>query len=278
MRSRLEVFNEMFGYKPIIGMVHLPPLPGSPLYDGNGISSVIDYAIEEASKLELNGVDGIEIENFLDASYFPGSVGPELIASMAVIAHEVRRAVKLPLGICILADPMASIAVAHVAKAEFIRATVFTEASVDVSGVIFGRPHEILRYRKFLDPSIKIFADVHIKHSAPLAPRPIEESAYDAAYFLADAVIISGKHTGLPTPTRDVKAVKEVLPDVPVLVGSGLKSDTVEELFRFADGAIVGSSLKVGGKSENPVDPKRVKEMMAAVGRIRRCETSHEVG
>lgn len=276
MRSRLEVFNEMFGYKPIIGMVHLPPLPGSPLYDGNGISSVIEYAIDEARKLEASGVNGVEIENYLDASYFPGSVGPELVASMAVVGHEVRKAVKLPLGICVLADPMASIAVAHIAKAEFIRATVFTEASVDVSGVILGRPHEVLRYRKFLDPSIKIFADVHIKHSAPLAPRPIEESAYDAAYFLADAVIISGKHTGFPTPTRDVRAVKEVLPDVPVLVGSGLNVDTVEELFRFADGAIVGTSLKVGGKSENPVDPKRVQELMAAVAKARGRKASEQ--
>ncbi len=278
MRPRLEAFNEMFGYKPVIGMIHLPPLPGSPLYDGNGVSSVIDYAIDEARKLEAGGVNGVEIENYLDASYFPGSVGPELVAAMAVVGHEVRRAVKLPLGICVLADPMASIAVAHVAKAEFIRATVFTEASVDVSGVIFGRPHEILRYRKFLDPSIKIFADVHIKHSAPLAPRPIEESAYDAAYFLADAVIISGKHTGFPTPTRDVRAVKEVLPDVPVLVGSGLNVDTVEELFRFADGAIVGTSLKVGGKSENPVDPKQVEELVAAVAKIRRRKASEQAG
>lgn len=269
MKSRLEAFHELFGPKPIIGMIHLPPLPGAPLYDGEGLEKVIEYAVNEAQKLQEGGVNGLEVENYLDASYFPGTVGPELVASMAVVAHEVHRSTELPLGICILADPVASLAVAHVAKAQFVRATVFTEASVDVSGLILGRPHEILRYRKFLDPTIKIFADVHIKHSAPLAPRSIEESAYDAAYFLADAVILSGKHTGFPTPLADVKAAKEVLPDVPVLVGSGLTEASAAELFAYADGAIVGTSLKFDGRSENPVDPERVARLMARVRALR---------
>lgn len=270
IRGRLDKFIEMFGYKPIIGMVHLPPLPGSPLYEGGGINSIIDYALEEATILEQEGVNGIEIENFMDPSYFPGTVGPELVSAMAIIAHEIKKKIHLPLGICILADPIASIAVAHAVKAEFIRATVFTEAVVDVSGLILGRPHEILRYRKFLDNSIKIFADVQIKHSAPLAPRPIQESAYDAAYFLADAVIISGKHTGFPTPVEDVKVVKEVLPDVPVLVGSGLTAENVTRLFEYADGAIVGTYFKCEGKSENRIDRERVKKLVGVVDSIRK--------
>lgn len=270
MKNRLNEFNAMFGTKPLIGMIHLPPLPGAPLYDGAGIESVIEYAVSEAGKLEKGGVQGVEVENYLDASYFPGTVGPELVSAMAIIAHEVRKVTRLPLGICILADPMAGIAVAHAVKAEFVRATVFTEASVDVSGLILGRPHEILRYRKFIDPSIRLFADVYIKHSAPLARRTIQESAYDAAYFLADAVIISGKHTGMATPVDDVKAAKDVLPDVPVLVGSGLRTQNVAQLFQYADGAIVGSALKVDGRAENPVDEARVREMVGAVRALAR--------
>jgi len=267
--NRLDKFTSLFGHKPIIGMVHLPALPGSPLYEGNGIGSIIELAIEEALKLEQGGVNGIEIENYLDASYYPGTVGPELVSAMAIIAHEIRKRVHLPLGICVLADPIASIAIAHAVKAEFIRATVFTEAVVDVSGLIVGRPHEILRYRKFLDNSVKIFADVQIKHSAPLAPRPIAESAYDAAYFLADAVIISGKHTGFPTPVMDVKTAKEVLPDVPVLVGSGLNTENINELFMYADGGIVGTFLKYEGRSENRIDPERVRRLTEAAKRFR---------
>jgi membrane complex biogenesis BtpA family protein len=268
-RSRLEAFNQMFGYKPIIGMVHLPPLPGAPFYDDKGISDVIDYAVQEGLKLQKGGVSAIEVENYLDASYFPGTVGPELVAAMSIITHEVRKVVDIPLGVCVLADPVASIAVAHAAKAEFIRATFFTEASVDVSGLVLGRPHEILRYRKFLDPSIKIFADVHIKHSAPLAPRPIEQSAYDMAYFLADGIIISGKHTGFPTNIEDVRVVKEAVADVPILIGSGVNVTTAPELLGIADGAIVGSTLKVEGDAKNPVDPERVRKIIRTVETIR---------
>lgn len=272
MMTKLGEFQSLFGVKkPVIGMIHLKPLPGSPVYDASlGIDSIIQEALEDAEALVKGGVDGLEVENFNDPSYFPDVAPPETVASMAVVAKEIKnRFPEIPLGICVLADPIASIAVAHVAGAQFVRATFFTEAAVDVSGLVLRRPHEILRFRRFLDPSIKIFADVHIKHSAPLARRPIEESAYDAAYFLADAVLLSGKHTGFPTPVEDVKRVKAVLTNFPVLVGSGLNSNNVKELFQYADGGIVGTSLKYEGKTKNKVDPKRVSEFMAVVRALR---------
>jgi membrane complex biogenesis BtpA family protein len=270
VNTRLDVFKKMFGSeKPIIGMIHLKPLPGSPLYDGSGLSNTIECALEDAEMLLNGGVNGLEVENYGDASYFPDTAPPDTIASLSIVAHEIRKGYpETILGICLLSDPMASIAIAHSVKAQFIRATFFTEASVDVSGLVLRRPHEILRYRKFLDPSIKIFADVHIKHAAPLAYRPIEESAYDAAYFLADAVIVSGKHTGFPTNVEDVKKVKTVLPDEPVLIGSGTRLENVEELLSYADGAIVGTSFKVDGVSVNPVDVQRTKAFMSKVKEI----------
>jgi len=269
--TKLKEFQNLFGIeKPVVGMLHLKPLPGSPIYDGSGIDNVITTALKDAESLVKGKVNGLEVENFNDPSYFPNVAPPETVASMAIVAREIRNKFSnIPLGICVLSDPIASIAIAHVIHAQFIRATFFTEAAVDVSGLVLRRPHEILRFRKFLDPTIKIFADVHIKHSAPLAQRPIEESAYDAAYFLADAVLISGKHTGFPTPAEDVKKVKAVLPDFPVLVGSGLNTDNVKELFRYADGAIVGTSLKYKGKSTNEVSPERVSMFMSEVLKIR---------
>lgn len=269
MKSRLQVFNEMLGCKPIIGMVHLPALPGSAPYDGKGLDSVIEFAVNEAKALQQSGVSGIEVENFHDRSYFPNHAVPELTASMAIIAHEIRKVTDLPLGICILADPIASLSVAHSAKCQFVRVTTFIEACVGEGGISYGRPHEILRYRKFLDPSIKIFADVHTKHGAPLAERPIEDSAYDAANFLADGVIVTGRHTGFPTSIADVKGVKGLLPDVPVIIGSGLNSKTVNDLFQYADGAIVGSTLKVDGDASNPVDPERAKALISVVSDVR---------
>jgi membrane complex biogenesis protein, BtpA family len=268
--KRLQNFEQLFGVKkPIIGMLHLPPLPGSSVYDGNGLKPVIERALADAETLVAGGVDGLEVENFSDPTYYPMEVGPELVAAMAVVSEHVMHHVSLPVGICILSDPKASLSVAHAVGAQFVRATFFTEASVDVSGLVLPKPHELLRFRKFLDPSIKIFADVHIKHSAPLVNRPLGDSALDAKYFLADAIIISGTHTGKETKLDDIQEAKKAVEDFPVLVGSGFRKDSAKAIFKYADGAIVGTSLKQDGISSNPVDRKRVADLMAEVKAIR---------
>lgn len=269
--NKLQELEQLFNTsKPIIGMVHLPALPGAPVYDGKGLDSVIEYALEEAGKLIAGGVNGIQVENYGDHSYFVNNAADETISAISIVAHELRKKYpEIPMGICLLADPKACIAIAHCTKAQFVRATVFTEGAVDVGGLALRSPHEILRYRKFLDPSIKIFADIHIKHSAPLGPRPIEESAYDAAYFLADAVILSGKHTGKETPLEDVEKVKACLPDYPVLIGSGLNQKNAAALFQYADGSFVGTNFKENGDSFSRVSQDRVVEFMTEIQKIR---------
>jgi uncharacterized protein len=201
--------------KPIIGMLHLPPLPGSPIYNGQGLKDVIERALFDAQELQEGGVDALEVENFSDPTYYPHEVGPELTAAMAVVSDHVVRAASIPVGICLLADPKASLSVAHAVGARFIRATFFTEASVDVSGLVLPHPHDLLRFRKFLDPTIKIFTDVHIKHSAPLVNRPLCDSALDAKYFLSDGVIISGTHTGKDTKLEHIQEAKNAVDEFP---------------------------------------------------------------
>ncbi len=268
--TRLQNFHDLFGVKkPIIGMLHLPPLPGSPVYNGEGLKAVIERALYDLNELQEGGVNAVEVENFSDPTYYPMEVGPELTAAMAVISEHVMQAAKVPVGICILADPKASLGVAHAVGAKFVRATFFTEASVDVSGLVLPKPHELLRFRKFLDPSIKIFTDVHIKHSAPLVNRPLCDSALDAKYFLSDAIIISGTHTGKETKLADIEEAKQAVEDFPVLVGSGFSKNNAEKIFKYADGAIVGTSLKKDGVSSNVVDRKRVQELMEVVKEIR---------
>lgn len=268
---KMSVLEEIFKVKkPIIGMVHLPPLPGSPLYRGEDLTYHVERAVKDAKTLEEGGVDGYELENMGDMTYYPGRVGPETVASMTYIANQVSREVKLPFGICVLTDPVAAVAVAHVTRAAFVRATVYTEAVMDVSGVIPGCAHELQRFKKLLGAEkLRVFADIQIKHSVPLSPRPIEHSAIDAVYFLADAVIVSGTHTGEETPVDKVRRVKEAVPEKPVLIGSGTRKENVRRLFKYADGAIVGTSLKANGKTLNPVDITRVREFMKVVKEIR---------
>jgi len=257
--------------KPIIGMVHLLPLPGSPKYEGKGIKPILDRAIKDAKALEKGGINGILIENFGDAPYKPTSVDRETLASMTLAVKEVSEATNLPIGVNVLRnDAKGSLAIAHATNAHFIRVNVYTEVMITDQGIINACAHEVQRYRKQLGAEkIKIFADIHVKHAQPLALRLIEETAKDAAYRgLAEALIVTGPRTGVEPSIDDVIKAKEAVPDKPVLVGSGVNKGNVRGFLKHADGAIVGTSLKVDSVKSNPVSESAVKEFMKAVQRL----------
>jgi len=201
------------------------------------------------------------------------NVGPETISAMASMVADVVDAVKIPVGVNVLRnDFKASLAIAHVTGSKFLRTNVFIDAVVTDQGLIEASAPELLRYRRYLGADdIKIFADIHGKHGAPLSPRPIEQSAMDAAYRgLADALIITGPMTGAEPELEDLMMVKKMIPDRPVLVGSGVDKENAVKFLEHADGAIVGTSLKIGGVVDNPIDEKRVKALMMAVKKLRK--------
>jgi membrane complex biogenesis BtpA family protein len=258
--------------KPIVSMIHLNPLPGTPKYEGLSIDRISELAVQDAGHLESGGVDGLIVENFGDVPYTKKDVGPEIISTMAVIVADVVDAVKIPVGVNVLRnDFKAALAIAHVAGGKFLRSNVFTDATVTDQGLIEASAPELLRYRRYLGAEIKIFADVQGKHGVPLANRPIEQSAMDAAHRgLADALIVSGPRTGTEPELEDLMRVKKAVPDRPVFIGSGVNEENVSKLLRRVDGAIVGTSLKFKGEVSNPVDEKRVKALMMAVRALRR--------
>jgi hypothetical protein len=258
--------------KPLIGMVHLMPLPGSPRYDDSGIEPIIEHAMQDASALANGGVDGLLIENYGDIPFKPITTDPETVASVTVIAKEIVKEVNLPLGVNILRNSgLAALAVCMAVGGRFIRVNVLTEASVTDQGIIQGCAHDLQRYRKQLSATnIRIFADIHCKHAIPLQERPLKESAQDAAYRgMADALIVTGSHTGAEPRPSDIEEIKEAVPDRPVIIGSGLHPGNARRLLDLADGAIVGTSLKKDGITENPVDEKRVKELVNVVRALR---------
>jgi membrane complex biogenesis BtpA family protein len=129
-------------------------------------------------------------------------------------------------------------------------------------GIIEGRAFDTLRLREQLCPEVQILADVHVKHAVPLGPIAIEISARDTLERgLADALIISGTGTGVAAELRDLERVRSACPNACILLGSGINVENASEFLKFADGAIVGSSLKCGGVLDNPVDPKRVTRL-----------------
>jgi membrane complex biogenesis BtpA family protein len=258
--------------KPLIGMIHLPPLPGSPRYKGDGISKPVEAALRDAKALKKGGIDGLLIENYGDLPFKPTPTDPETVASMTAIGQEVLKQVDLPMGVNVLRNgALAALAIAHVIRARFIRVNVFAESLMTDQGIIDACAHDLIRFRKQLGASdVAVFADVRSKHAAPLSSRPVEESARDAAYRgMADALIVTGLHTGAEPDRNQLHKIKVSVPDRRVLIGSGLTKRNAAKLLREADGAIVGTYLKEDGMIEKPVDESRVKELVKAVARLR---------
>jgi hypothetical protein len=247
--------------KPVIGMLHLAALPGSPLYGGS-LLSVREAVLRDAQVLAEGGVNGLMIENFGDTPFFPGRVPAHVVAHLTAIAGEVRRTVPdLPLGINVLRnDGLSALAVAHAVGAEFIRVNVLCGARVADQGLLQGIAHELLRLRAELKAEqIKIFADVDVKHSAPLAERPIADEVDDTLHRgMADALIVSGAGTGKPTDPEKVKLVKLAAKGAPVFLGSGVTPQSLPALLPHADGFIVGTYFKKDGV----VDVQRVRDLM----------------
>ena len=253
-------------HKLVIGVVHLQPLPGSPQWGGS-LKSLIDFAVADARAYQRGDVDAIIIENFGDAPFTRASVGPETVAAMSAAGSAVRAAVKVPVGFNVLRnDARAALALCAACGGSFIRVNVHTGAMLTDQGIIEGDAYGTLRYRERICPSASIFADVHVKHAVPLGDFEIEDSARDTLERgLADALIISGTGTGRVADMADVQRVRKACSTAKILLGSGISVANVREFLRYADGVIVGTSLKVGGKLFNPVDPKRVAALAKTV-------------
>lgn len=263
----------VFGRPPVlIGVVHLAPLPGSPGYRGS-MDEVLERAMEDAAALESGGLDGAIVENFGDAPFFPDRVPPETVAAMARVVSEIRRVRKFPIGVNVLRnDAESALAVAAACGARFVRINVHVGAALTDQGIVTGAAHRTLRQRRALFPDGQkaplLLCDVDVKHAAPLAPRDLGEWAEDTFHRGgADALLVTGSATGREPDWNDLRRVREAVPEAPVLVASGVTEATIGRVLREARGAIVGSSLKQGGRTFEPVDPERVRALVQAAHR-----------
>jgi uncharacterized protein len=255
--------------RTVIGMVHLVPLPGSPRWAGS-MRDVIAAALADARALIDGGVDALLVENFGDAPFTPARVEPATVAAMSVVAAEVRREFpRTRLGLNVLKnDARAALGVAAAVGAEFIRVNVHAGAVLADQGVVQSDAYGTLRDRRLLGVDVAIVADVGGKHAVPLAPVETEQMARDLVHRgLADALVVSGAATGQATPLGEVKRVRSAVPDVPLLIGSGVTAETAAELLSVADGLIVGTSVKRDGDVRQPVDRARVEKLVAAARR-----------
>lgn len=250
---------------PVIGVVHLLPLPASARWGGN-LEAVIERAEQEATALAAGGVDGIIVENFFDAPFTKGAVNPATVSAVTLIVDRIMNLVVLPVGINLLRnDGQSALAVAACVGAHFIRVNVLTGVMATDQGLIEGNAHELLRYRRELGAEVAILADVLVKHARPLGMANLSAAVGDTIHRgLADGVILSGWATGSPPSLEDLELAKAAAQDTPVFIGSGADWDNVGQLLQAADGVIVASSLKRHGKITEPIDPIRVTQFMEA--------------
>ncbi|MBX9688825.1 MAG: BtpA/SgcQ family protein [Candidatus Obscuribacterales bacterium] len=255
----------MFNRKcSMIGMVHLQPLPGAAGYDGC-IDRVMSSALDEAMTFKENGFDALMLENMHDVPYLKGRVEPETTASMAVMAAAIKYETQMPLGIQILAGAnLEALGAAIAAGLDFIRVEAFVFGHLGDEGYQESSAPELIRRRfQLRAEKIKIFADIKKKHSSHAITQDISlvETARAAEFFKADGVIVTGEHTGDAPKAADLESVRRAV-DCHVLVGSGVSAENIHEFQPWSDAIIVGSSLKVGGKWQNPLDSERVRRFM----------------
>jgi membrane complex biogenesis BtpA family protein len=250
-------------------MVHLPPLPGSPHFGGD-LDSVIEFARRDALILKEAGFPALMIENFGDAPFYPDQVPPITVAAMTRAVATIAAATGLPIGINVLRnDALGALAIAAATGGAMIRVNVLTGLMNTDQGPIVGKAAEVARERRRLCPDVAILADVFVKHASPPSGLTIEQAGLDTwERGGADALIVSGTGTGAAADLDEAARLRKAVPDARILVGSGASAATLESLAEIADGVIVGSSLKSGGRASSPVDPDRAREFVLAAARV----------
>ncbi|MCG6957775.1 MAG: BtpA/SgcQ family protein [Gemmatimonadetes bacterium] len=253
--------------RPLIGMVHLLALPGSPGWGGS-MNAVLTRALDDVRALTEGGMDGVLVENYLDVPFFPGAVQPETVAALTRVVGAVVARSEVPVGVNVLRnDARSALGIAVACDASFIRVNVHTGIMWTDQGQIEGRAADTLRLRRALASDVAIFADVHVKHATPPPGQRLEAAAADTWYRgLADVLVVSGSATGDATATEDVRRARAGAPEAPVLVGSGVNPQSVATILDVADGAIVGTSLTRAGRAGTGIDMDRVRALVRAAG------------
>ena len=267
--------------KLLIGVIHLPRLPSTHYVGEANVEDIIERVIKESKILEELGYSGIIVENFGDSPYLKRVRDPLTLATFTVITREVVKSVSIDVGVNLLRNSgLEAYSVALATGAKFIRVNSLTETLLTDSGIIEPEAPR-LRNVRFNHPGIKLYADIVCKHGASLSylahkelslirggKEPIDEIITDAVERgKADALIVTGSRTGEEPDIEFLTKVKSIAP-VPVIVGSGATPENLEALLKKADGIIVGSYIKIGGKAGNPVDAERAKRFVSRFNEV----------
>jgi membrane complex biogenesis BtpA family protein len=259
-----------FTHKAVVGMIHLPPLPGTPLHDdAGGVQTIVDSARADLHALQDGGIDGVMFCNENDRPY-ELQVGPETVSAMASVIGQLKHDIRIPFGVDVLWDPVAAISIAHATGAAFVR-EVFTGTYASDMGLWNTRSAEALRFRKRLGANVKLLFNINAEFASSFDNRPLPHLAKSVVFSsIPDALCVSGPMTGSEVDVDHLKVVKDVVGNVPIFVNTGVRKENVRDQLEHADACIVGTGLKYDGVTWNNVDPERVKTLMSEVNDFRK--------
>lgn len=258
-------FETVFGsQKPIIGMIHLLPLPGAPHYGGS-MEQIWDAALADLNALTEGGISAAIVENFGDVPY-TGAVDAVTVNAMAILLDRLMRVSRIPLGVNVQYNCTdAEWDLAYLTGAAFLRVEAFAEHRMGPNGIFPASAPSLMRRRAQYAGESMIFADIHVKHTFPMVEQPTGFTIESAIESVADALIVTGLQTGSAPTLDEVREMRKYAHDTPLLIGSGIKESTIADYLTVADGVIVGSSIKKDGDVRNAVDVQRVQQLMARV-------------
>jgi uncharacterized protein len=255
--------------KPVIAMLHFPGLPGRPRFDRRGgLAHLVDVVGTDLQVLQDAGVDGVLFCNEADLPY-QLQVRHEIPTAMAAAIGELRRDLRVPFGVNVLWDAIASLALARATGARFIR-EVLTGVYESDLGMIEPRIGEIAGYRAAIGAGdTLLFDNIQPEFASAIGSRTVADRARGAAFLGVDAILISGPAAGTEFEMQHLADAKTAAPNTPVIANTGVRAERIAEIFKIADGVIVGTSLKVDGITWNRVDPERAGRLTEAARRAR---------
>ena len=252
------------GSRALIGMIHLPPLPGSTNYMGQPFDQIVEQALRDARALHAAGFRAAIVQNTHDLP-FTATAPPETVAFLSVVGWQIRRELNWPIGVNILKnDAPGALAVAAAVGADFVRLKVYVGAVLGAEGVLAPSAADALRTRQRLGSRTEIWADLLDRTSVPLVPQPLEQMAEWATKFGgASVVIVTGDSWAA---TLDMaRTARTALPDTPIAIGGGVTQANVTEALDVADVAIIGSALEEHPFT-GPVSPTKARALAEAAG------------
>ncbi len=256
--------------RPIIAMCHLQALPGDPGYDRTGgMARVIEAARADLAALQEGGVDAVMFSNEFSRPYLT-QVETVTVAAMARAIAELLPEIRVPFGVNVLWDPRASLDLAVAVGARFVR-EIFTGAYASDFGVWNTNCGAVVRHQHAIGAeAVKLLFNIYPEAASYLAPRTLADIARSTVFNgLPDGICVSGLTAGAETDQSLLAQVKQAVPGTPVFANTGVRPDNVAAQLAVADGAIVGTYFKKDGNTWNPVDIRRVRELMAAVRAVR---------